>query len=94
MPYANDIQWLSDVRATEIVSNFSHDGMTAYDPSYTVYGEIIARGYSIPQDAISGWMGSSGHKYWILHNDVKSVATSCYYDANTDKYHWVAVFKK
>lgn len=39
-----------------------------YGISYKSAGENIAQGYRTPQEVVTGWMNSSGHRANILHN--------------------------
>jgi uncharacterized protein YkwD len=65
-------------RAREITEYFSHDRpdgrscFTSYDEeniSYRAAGENIAYGQSTPQEVVSGWMDSPGHRSNILSSD-------------------------
>lgn len=58
------------IRATELVSNFSHDR-----PKGKFAGEVCAEGYTTVQAAFNGWMNSPDHKS-ILMSDTNSYMTA------------------
>lgn len=92
LSYANDLQWLANERAKEIIIDFSHDGLiNRY--GYT-YGENCGKGYSSPQQMMNGWMNSSGHRGAILRETYVRMVTSCYFDSDTNTLYWVVIFAK
>ena len=53
--------------------------------------QIIAMGYATPESAFRGWLGSSGHRYWVLSNTDK-----CGWGAaksSNGTWYWVGVFR-
>lgn len=89
----------ADIRAKEIVSNFSHtrpDGSNGYKVVYEVgatymaVGENIAYGYSTEAEVMNGWMNSSGHRANILNENYHAmgVGVAC----NNGVYYWVQIF--
>ncbi|MBE6875329.1 MAG: hypothetical protein E7496_01170 [Ruminococcus sp.] len=89
----------ADIRAKEIVSNFSHtrpDGTSGYKVVYEVgatymyVGENIAYGYSTEADVMNGWMNSSGHRANILNDNYHAMGVGVAYNSGT--YYWVQLF--
>lgn len=82
------------VRAGELSTKFSHtrpDGtscFTAVTERVSACGENIAAGYTTPEDVVTGWMNSPGHKANILSEDFTSIGVG--YDP--DGCYWVQVF--
>ncbi|MFB6812313.1 CAP domain-containing protein [Streptomyces sp. NPDC056387] len=63
-------------------SNMSHTGSDGSDPgqritasgfSWMTYGENVAYGYSTPQQVMTGWMNSPGHRENILNCAFKEI---------------------
>ncbi|MFJ8743316.1 CAP domain-containing protein [Embleya sp. NPDC127516] len=63
-------------------ANMSHTGSDGSDPgeritragyTWTTYGENIAHGYSTPQQVMTGWMNSPGHRQNILNCAFKEI---------------------
>lgn len=63
-------------------ANMSHTGSDGSDPgeritragyTWTTYGENIAYGYSTPQQVMTGWMNSPGHRQNILNCAFKEI---------------------
>ncbi len=89
----------ANVRAQEIVTNFSHtrpDGssfstaLRQAGVSYMGSGENIAYGQRTPKEVMDGWMNSSGHRANILNANYKNIGIG-YYENNGVKY-WVQLF--
>lgn len=89
----------ANVRAREIVTNFSHtrpDGssfstaLRQAGVSYMGSGENIAYGQRNPKEVMDGWMNSSGHRANILNSNYKNIGIG-YYESNGVKY-WVQLF--
>ena len=55
-------------------------------------GENIAAGYSTPENVMSGWMGSSGHKANILKSGYREFGVGYYYGSNGYHSYWVQDF--
>ena len=75
------------IRAKEIVQSFSHtrpDGRSCFTAaadlgvSYRTAGENIAYGYATPQQVVSGWMNSEGHRKNILSSSFSKIGVGCY----------------
>ncbi|MCI9361371.1 MAG: hypothetical protein HFG65_10510 [Hungatella sp.] len=89
----------ANIRAQEIVSNFSHtrpDG-TSFGTvlrqagiNYRGAGENIAYGQRTPEEVMDAWMNSSGHRANILNPDYTNIGIG-YYETNGVKY-WVQLF--
>lgn len=95
----NDLCPLADIRAKEIVQNFSHtrpDGSECFsivqdkNIPYTALGENIAYGYMSPEDVMSGWMKSQGHRANILSEDFNGIGVGLYKSGGI--YYWVQIF--
>lgn len=96
---ADSITQAANVRAQEIVTNFSHtrpDGssfstaLIQAGVSYMGSGENIAYGQRTPEEVMDGWMNSSGHRANILNPNYKNIGIG-FYEANGVKY-WVQLF--
>ncbi len=78
---------VAHLRAKEIVQSFSHtrpDGSSCFTAakefglSYRTAGENIAYGYATPQQVVSGWMNSEGHRKNILSASFSKIGIGCY----------------
>ena len=67
---------VANIRAKEIVANFSHSGMRECD------GENIGGGKSL-KACFDGWNASTGHKNNMIHQDFKYFGFGWYYDIHT-----------
>ncbi len=85
VPFLQDV---CDIRAEEITERFSHtrpDGtkcFTALDEKVHPYycaGENIAAGHTSPEDVVTGWMDSYGHRMNILDKDFIHMGTGYVY---------------
>ena len=54
-------------------------------------GENLGQGYSSPQEAVTGWMGSSGHRANILNGDFRETGVG-YRASASDGHCWVQDF--
>jgi len=96
------LQKANDIRAEELVEQFSHtrpDGSNCFTVldelgvSYHYTGENIAAGYSDPEDVMTGWMNSSGHKANILNVNFRHIGVGYHYDSSTSyKRFWSQLF--
>ncbi len=84
---SDSLNAVAKLRATELEKRFSHtrpDGrscFTAYSECGANYGwkaENIAAGYMTPEDAMNGWMNSSGHRANILDPNYKYIGVGYY----------------
>ena len=53
--------------------------------------QIIAVGYATPESAFGGWMGSSGHRYWVLSNTDKCGWGAA--QSSTGRWYWAGAFR-
>ncbi len=90
----------ANIRAREIVSNFSHnrpDGtyfntvLFQNNISYRKAGENIAYGYDTPERVMAEWMNSPSHRANILTDVFTSIGIGYYQDGNGVKY-WTQLF--
>ena len=89
-------------RAEEIVSEFSHtrpDGsscftvMDEYGISWMAVGENIAAGQQTPEQVMTSWMNSDGHRANILGEKFGHVGVGCVYvKGDIYGYYWVQLF--
>lgn len=90
--YDSNLQWLANVRAEEVSTDWSHNGLKKYEQSEGMdFGEILAYGYTSPEGAMNGWMASQGHKNAILADYFSYATPACYY-SSVNGYFWVVVF--
>ncbi len=89
----------AEIRAKEIASKFSHDrpdGSKYYDlledlGIVNVFSaENIAEGYLDPEDVMTGWMGSSGHRKNILGENYDHIGIGVYKSGRI--MYWVQIF--
>ena len=95
LSYSAELSAAADIRAKEIVSNFSHtrpDGSLWYTAGTGIMGENIAKGYSTSDKVVTAWMNSEGHRKNILTKNYTLTGVGCYYDSSTDTYYWVQLF--
>ena len=81
---------------------FSHtgsDGSLPWDRAqaagynYSYVGENIAAGYTTVDDAMSGWLASSGHCSNIMSQDYTEMGADMLYSDSADYgYYWTSVF--
>lgn len=95
MPAA--LQTASNIRENELLTSLNHtrpNGQrpeTAIDSSFkwTIASENIAAGQRNPQEVMSGWMNSPGHKANILEPDHGYIGVGA---TSSTPYHWVQLF--
>ncbi len=95
LTYSPELAAAADIRAKEIVSNFSHtrpDGSLWYTAGNGIMGENIAKGYNSSSAVVNAWMNSEGHRKNILTKNYTKTGVGCYYDKDTDMYYWVQLF--
>ncbi len=89
------------LRAQEITINLSHqrpDGsncFTVLDECGILYysaGENIAAGQQTPQEVVTAWMNSPGHRDNILNPSFISLGVGIFYKEGGYGYHWVQEF--
>ena len=83
----NGAQNVAHVRAKEIVQSFSHTrpngtscftAATELGVTYRSAGENIAYGYRTPEQVVTGWMNSEGHRKNILSSSYTKIGVGCY----------------
>ena len=88
------------IRARESSTVFSHirpDGrgpFTALDETGAVFtraAENLAAGQTTPQQAVSGWMNSDGHRGNILHADLRQMGVAVFM-TEAGRLYWVQMF--
>ena len=89
----------AQTRAVETVRSFAHtrpDGsnfssvLSEYGVSYRSAGENIAYGQRTPQEVVTAWMNSSGHRANILNSRYGKIGVGCYKNGST--YYWSQLF--
>jgi uncharacterized protein YkwD len=98
LTYMIDLEKGADIRALEIKELWSHtrpDGtvfFTAFDYiRYSKIGENLAAGPETPQEAVSRWMKSFGHRQNILDETYEQMAMSISEDEE-GRLFWVQIF--
>ncbi len=90
----------AQVRATEIVTQFSHTRPNGQDPftalkeagvSYSAAGENIAYGQPDAQSVMTAWMNSPGHRANILNSRFTQIGIGVYKDSK-GVYYWTQEF--
>lgn len=95
---------IATVKAEDMVKNnyFDHISPTYGKPwdmakqfgySYSSFGENIAYGQKTPQEVVTAWMNSPGHKANILNKDYTNIGAGIKKDAN-GRIYWVHMFSK
>jgi uncharacterized protein YkwD len=88
------------IRAQEIMVSFSHTRPNGKDPNtaytelggtYKRFGENLAMGQKTPQQAVTAWMNSQGHKDNMLYTDYKPLGVGVAVDSK-GYYYWVQLF--
>ena len=95
-----DLVRLANIRAEEIVENFSHtrpNGTSCFTILEEVYyhtcGENIAAGSPTPERVVEQWMDSPGHRANILNANYQYLGVGYFYDENSMyKHYWVQLF--
>lgn len=86
-------------RAQEIVQSFSHTRpngtsfstvLKEYGVSYRTSGENIAYGQKSPQEVVTGWMNSPGHRANILNANFNTIGIGVYQKNGT--IYWTQLF--
>lgn len=93
-------QKAAQVRANEIVSQFSHTrpngqscftALKEFNVSYSTAGENIAYGQPDAKSVVNAWMNSSGHRANILKGSFKQTGIGVYKDSK-GVYYWTQMF--
>jgi uncharacterized protein YkwD len=89
----------ANLRAKEIVQSFSHTrpngtscftALDQYNVSYRTAGENIAYGQRTPQEVVTAWMNSPGHRANILNGNFGKIGIGVYQVNGT--YYWSQEF--
>ena len=89
----------ANLRAKEIAQSFSHTrpngtsfstALQQYNISYRTAGENIAYGQKTPQEVVTGWMNSTGHRANILNSNFNKIGIGVYQSNGT--YYWTQEF--
>ncbi|MBR1421797.1 MAG: hypothetical protein IJ575_12190 [Selenomonadaceae bacterium] len=98
---SEDLTYAADIRAEEIVENFSHtrpDGsscFTVLDNNYRNVGENIAAGSSTSEGTMNQWMNSPGHRANILNPNFTELGVGYVYrDGSEYGHYWVQLFRR
>ncbi|QGG47686.1 LysM peptidoglycan-binding domain-containing protein [Heliorestis convoluta] len=97
--YDAELSKVALIKAQDMIQNnyFSHtspthgspfDMMKSYGIRYTTAGENIARGQRTPQEVMTAWMNSSGHRANILNANFDTIGVGYYQGA------WVQMFTR
>lgn len=90
----------ADKRATETAQSFSHTRpngssfstiFAEFGISYSASGENIAYGQRTPQEVVTGWMNSPGHRANILNSNFNKMGVGVYQASNGTIY-WTQEF--
>lgn len=93
--YSAALSEAAQVRALEIETSFSHtrpDGrnfstvLTEYGISYRYSGENIAWGQKSPEEVVTAWMNSAGHRANILNESFTELGVGYYQNAKGTNY--------
>lgn len=97
---STDITNAAKVRALEIQSSFSHtrpDGRNFYTAltdkniNYKSAGENIAWGQKTPEEVVTAWMNSAGHRANILNENYTTIGVG-YLQNQSGTNYWVQLF--
>ena len=88
-----------DMASHDLFSHTGSNGSSVADRLHAVgyswrsCGEIIAAGYTTPEGAVQGWMGSDGHRAIILTAGLTEIGVGLAFDADSAyRYYWTADF--
>ena len=94
------VQAAAQVRAVEIQTSFSHTrpngssfstALKEQNVSYRSAGENIAWGQRSPQEVVTAWMNSAGHRANIMNANFTKIGVGYYQNSNGTKY-WSQLF--
>ena len=93
------MQSAGKTRAKELFTYYSHtrpDGSSCFTAlqgiNYNLAGENIAVGYISPEEVMTGWMNSPGHKANILNGNFSHMGIGYYYNGSGYRHHWTQMF--
>ncbi|MFL9458672.1 MULTISPECIES: CAP domain-containing protein [Nostocales] len=92
-----------DMAMRDYFDHKGEDGSSPFDRikatgyRYSRAAENIYAGGSTPEDAVKGWMNSSGHRKNILNPEYREIGVGYYFLANDSgqvnyKHYWTQVF--
>ena len=97
---AEDLCEDADIRAEEIVSNFSHTRpngsscFTVISGSYHRVAENIAGGHATAEETVDQWMNSPPHRANILDPALKELGVGyCHAPGSAYEHYWVQLFR-
>ena len=97
---AEDLCEDADIRAEEIVSNFSHTRpngsscFTVIDGSYRRVAENIAGGHATAEETVDQWMNSPPHRANILDPALEELGVGyCHAPGSAYEHYWVQLFR-
>ena len=96
---ANDLNRYADIRAKEIVKQFSHTRPNGENgaliiPACRYRGENLSAGAASPQSVMYQWMHSPKHRENILFADYEELGVGyCFDDEGEYKHYWVQLFR-
>jgi uncharacterized protein YkwD len=76
-----------------VYSCFWYTRVTSYYPGWSILAENIAAGYSSPEQVMSGWMSSPGHRDNILRDSTWEIGVG-YFHGGDYSHYWVQDFGK
>lgn len=94
----SELMKYAQLRSTELVSLFAHQRPDGSDPLDYIMnmdnvwcaGENIAWGQKTPDEVMTSWMNSSGHRSNILDPDHTMIGVGCY--ESNGRLYWTQVF--
>ena len=97
---ADDLQYAANIRAQEIIQNFSHDRpdgsncFTVMQNRGRTCGENIAAGHALPEETVAQWLNSPGHRENILNPNFRELGVGyAYQERSTYHHYWVQLFR-
>lgn len=97
---SSDLNAAAAIRANEIITKFDHtrpDGTSCFtvlkelNISYNAAGENIASGQTSPEQVMTGWMNSPGHKANIMNSSFNKIGVG-YVTGGSYGHNWVQLF--
>lgn len=100
MRLASDLNRYADIRAKEIVGQFSHTRPNGENgaliiPKARYRGENLSAGSSSPSAVMHQWMNSRSHRDNILFADYDELGVGYFFDADGQyRHYWVQLFRR
>lgn len=101
LTFSTQISKACQVRSNEIMNKFSHtrpDGSSCftvlkeYNVSYMASGENIAYGQKAPQEVMTSWMNSEGHRANIMSDKFGTIGVAAVKNTSNGMYYWTQLF--